>query len=291
MNSNGIIWLSVVLCTYNDEKFIQNAVLSILEQTYPYFEFIIIDDGSTDNTNKILKSFSDDRIKLIEKENTGLIDSLNLGFSLCKYDWIARMDGDDIAHANRLEVQIKAIANEVSVVGTQCRFINEKGNYRGVSSIPLSSDQILKRAKWGKTMLIHPTTLINKRLFYLANGYDYNIKVAEDLDLWLKLSKLGKIINITNPCLDYRIHGNNISIQKREISLLNSNIALYRYKNNYDSNYSIEEYNTIKKKINRNWIFKSLLLVSKYSINKKGVTLRLSNALSQLLQRALYSTY
>lgn len=90
------IYLSVVLSTYNDEKYIAEAIQSILEQTYPYFEFIIVNDGSYDRTLEIINSFKNSRIILIDKPNTGLIDSLNIGILSSKYDWIARVDFYDI---------------------------------------------------------------------------------------------------------------------------------------------------------------------------------------------------
>lgn len=122
-----IIFLSVVLSTYNDEKYIAEAIQSILDQTYPYFEFIIVNDGSTDSTLNIIKSFKDDRIVLIDKPNTGLIDSLNTGVRAAKYDWIARMDGDDIAEPYRFEEQVKAIKRDIVLVSSQCSIIDSDG--------------------------------------------------------------------------------------------------------------------------------------------------------------------
>ena len=104
--------ISVLLCTYNDEKYIKDAIESILNQTFKKFEFIIVNDGSTDRTLDIIKQYNDERIVLIDKKNTGLTDSLNLGVSIAKTNWIARMDGDDISINNRFENQIKYLKDK-----------------------------------------------------------------------------------------------------------------------------------------------------------------------------------
>ena len=187
MNNNNI-YISVVLCTYNDEKYIRKSIESILNQTYRYFELIIIDDGSTDNTNKIIKEFNDSRIKFIEKKNTGLIDSLNYGFSICKYEWVARMDGDDIAFSNRFETQIKYISEDVAVIGSQIVYIDENDNIIGKTHIPVNHKEILKRVLNIRAPIVHPTVMIKKELFHKIGGYDMYIRHSEDYDLWLQHS-------------------------------------------------------------------------------------------------------
>ncbi|MBK7981678.1 MAG: glycosyltransferase family 2 protein [Ignavibacteriae bacterium] len=94
--------ISVLLPVYNGEKYLSQSIKSILNQTFRDFEFIIVDDGSIDNTEKIVSSFHDTRIKYIKKDHTGLADTLNYGLKLANYDWVARMDADDISLPNRL---------------------------------------------------------------------------------------------------------------------------------------------------------------------------------------------
>ena len=109
--------ISVVMPTFNGEKFIKEAIESILNQTFNDFEFIIVNDGSIDNTEKIIQSFSDKRIVYVKKEqNSGISDTLNLGISLAKGKYIARMDDDDISIPNRFERQLEVFASDLKII-------------------------------------------------------------------------------------------------------------------------------------------------------------------------------
>ncbi|BEG97883.1 glycosyltransferase family 2 protein [Bacteroides sedimenti] len=249
------VYISVVLCTYNDEKYIAESIQSILDQTYPYFEFIIIDDGSTDETNKIIKSFVDSRIILIEKANTGLIDSLNIGFARAKYDWVARMDGDDISLPERLETQVKYIKNSVAVIGSQCALINENGDTIGHTWFKSKHRDIIHFMKIGLPVLAHPSVLINKKMFDLSNGYDKLMYVAEDFDLWCKLSHYGELMNINKELLCLRKHSSNISSLKQDSQFLNTKIALFKLKHRLIG-ISQSEYNCIKNNVESSFIYK-----------------------------------
>ena len=271
--------ISVLLCTYNDEKYIYKAVKSILDQTFENFEFIIINDGSTDRTLEILKQFDDKRIILIDKPNTGLTDSLNLGVSKAKSNWIARMDGDDISIKTRFEEQIKYIADDVAVIGTQCKYIDDDGNVIGKVSLPLIHDEIIKNGISFKTMFMHPSVLINKVLLLKSDVYDECINFAEDLDLWLKLSHYGKLINLDSVLLEYRMHQNKISITKRKEQLLNAIIAIFKNKNKIYTNISKKDYFIFRNVIENNYIFKLIVILSQKSIGKKGFVLKMYNFL------------
>lgn len=279
-------YVSVVLCTYNDEKYIEKSIKSILNQTYQYFEFIIVDDGSIDNTNKIIKSFKDSRIVLIEKCNTGLIDSLNIGFSRTKYNWVARMDGDDIAMPDRIENQIKCISDDVAVIGTQCSIINENGENIGHTWFKKRNRNIIFFMKLGLPVLAHPTVLINKKMFNVVNGYDPKMFVAEDFDLWCKLSKVGKIVNIDKELLCLRKHSGNISLMKNDSQFINSKIALYKLKHGLVE-LSESDYIAIKKLVCSSFFYKiSCLLDNKY--NTKNPILRKMLRIYSLLNNILF---
>lgn len=263
-------YISIVLSTYNDEKYIRQSIESVLNQTYPYFEFIIISDGSTDKTVEIIKEFDDKRIVLIDKTNTGLIDSLNIGFKKSKYDWVMRMDGDDICESDRLITLVKNIDNSVAVIGSQCILINEKNEPIGSTWLKFQHEEILKRLKLQLPNIIHPSTLINLRLFKLVGGYDKYIYVAEDYDLWLRMSKFGKLMNLKNKLLKYRIHEQNISIKKREIQFLNTQIAFYKFKYKINLIKNEAEYTEIKYRIENN-IYYKLALFSIKKIDHKNI--------------------
>ncbi len=205
--------ITVIMPVYNCEKYILEAVESILQQTYTNFELILIDDCSTDATLQICKSFQDDRIVIIEKErNSGYTNSLNYGLSIAKGKYIARMDGDDISLPMRFEKQVDFLeANEdVVVCGTQYNVINSLKT----SKHPIYHDDIKVKLLDG-CYVAHPTVMIRKS-FLDTNNLTYNpeMEPAEDYDLWSRIVFLGKIANLNEILLLYRISDNQISAKR-----------------------------------------------------------------------------
>lgn len=244
------IYLSVVLSTYNDEKYIAESIQSILDQTYPYFEFIIVNDGSKDGTLDIIKSFQDNRIVLIDKPNTGLIDSLNTGVNVAKYDWIARMDGDDIAEPDRFEMEVRAIKERVAVISSQCTIINSVGEVTGTTHF---------LTFWGIPTLftkisffmpiVHPVSIFNKNIFEQVGGYDPNMYLGEDNDLWIKMLSKGSLILLNKRLLRLRKHNNNISAHWGKQQELNQWIRVYKGAKGINRCLSKEEHDDIGIKI------------------------------------------
>ncbi len=115
--------VSVLLPTYNAAEFLNYSIKSILNQTYKDYELLIIDDGSTDNTTEVVSNFADDRINYVKKSHSGLASSLNYGLKIAKYDWVARMDADDIAHPERLENQVCYIDDSINLIISSWAFI------------------------------------------------------------------------------------------------------------------------------------------------------------------------
>lgn len=229
--TNPPVFLSVVLSTYNEEKYIAKSIQSILDQTYPYFEFIIVNDGSTDNTLQIIESFEDPRIIIINKANSGLPDSLNRGIEIARYDWIARMDGDDIAEPDRFETQVKYINDRVGIIGGQFVSIDEEGNeISGVlTAKPLKDSTCRKNLLLGMSPLAHPTVLIRKSCLYKFGKYDINFKAAQDIELWSRLVPDIEIINVPNRVLLYRKHASNISNKHTELQRKLSFLGFLKY--------------------------------------------------------------
>ena len=213
MRSDSIIYLSVILSTYNDEKYISDCITSILNQTYPYFELIIVNDGSTDSTLEIIKSFKDERIVLVDKPNSGLPDSLNKGISISKYDWIARMDGDDVAEPDRFEKQIQYLNDSVDIIGGQYKTIDSDGNYTTgeISRKPLSNFVCKCWLFFGMAPIVHPTAIIRKSLLDKYGQYDINFKAAQDLELWSRLAPTARMINCKDVVLKSRSHTSSIT--------------------------------------------------------------------------------
>lgn len=210
--------ISVVMAVYNGEKYLKEAIDSILYQTYRDFEFIIIDDCSTDDTPCILASYGDKRIRIIRNErNLKLPASLNRGLRLAQGKYIARMDADDVAMPERFAKQIGYMEahNEVAVLGGSIEVMDEFGKSLYVNQVKCGD-------KIGSYYLLpspiaHPTAMLRKSMT-VDEGFFYDEKYtsAQDYDLWLRIAKVHKIANIPDVVLMYRIHGGSISESKRE---------------------------------------------------------------------------
>ncbi|MBU1046181.1 glycosyltransferase [Patescibacteria group bacterium] len=204
--------ITVLMPVFNGEKYLKEAIESVLNQTFTNFEFLIINDGSTDSTEKIIKSYSDSRIKLINnKKNIGVIRSLNKGLSLSKGEYIARMDADDISLPKRLEIQVEFMDKnpQIGIAGAWAKIIGEK---KIRCSKPIVNQEKIKIALLFKCPMIHPSVIIRKN-FLVKNNLNYNIKYkhAEDYDLWTRAIKYFPITNIKKTLIQYRIHDSNIS--------------------------------------------------------------------------------
>ena len=198
--------LSVVMSVYNGEKYLNEAIDSILSQTYENFEFIIIEDCSTDKSLKILKEFKekDNRIKIIQKEKNegpkGFIKNLNLGLNMAQGKYVARMDADDISLPERFQKQVIFLENnpEISMVGAQIDFINEKNEIIGEKIGALEHEEIVNKIT-SQIQLFHPVIMFRK-----DQNIQYREKFiyCEDYDLYLNLITQGKkLANINEKLL------------------------------------------------------------------------------------------
>jgi glycosyltransferase involved in cell wall biosynthesis len=210
---------SVVMSVFNGERFLREAVESILQQSLRDFEFIIVDDGSTDQSVAILDSYQTDdpRVKVYRREHSGLIESLNQGCSLAQSKYIARMDADDIASNDRLRAQIAFldVHPEIGVVGGAVEWIDASGNSLGTHRYP-AEDQQIKAALLEGSALWHPTVVIRREAFVLAGGYRSVAVDAEDYDLWVRIADHFQLANLEAVVLKYRIHPSQVSIRKTE---------------------------------------------------------------------------
>lgn len=206
---------------YNAERYLALAVESILNQTFIDFEFIIIDDGSTDNSSLILENYAqlDSRIRLIKRANKGLVKTLNEGISLARAPYIARMDADDFSLPNRFARQIEflRINPHYVVVGSWSENINEYGQQIGfINEPPTDHSGIDEKNLEGDVAICHPTALIRHDALLAVGGYEPAFQDAEDLELWLRLAEVGKLANLPEVLLKYRVHIGSVSAIKRE---------------------------------------------------------------------------
>jgi len=196
---------SVIMPVYNEEKYIKKAIESILNQTFKDFEFIIIDDGSTDRTKEILKKYKDKRIKIItNRKNEFVSRALNKGIKKAKGEYIIRIDGDDIALPNRLEKQINFLEThpEISVLGSAIFEINKKNSLK-LMPVLTKDDQIKKGLGLRMFRIIyHPTVIIRKKVLIDIGMYNEKLQYTQDKDLWLRLAaKEYKFENLREPLL------------------------------------------------------------------------------------------
>lgn len=208
--------VTVLLPIYNAEAFIEEAVKSILNQTYSDFELLCINDGSTDNSESILRNFSDTRIRIENNpSNIGLIATLNRGIDLAQGKYIARMDADDIALPNRLALQVKALeaAPQLALVSGFVECINTDGEVTGAwnTDREAKTEQEIRLLLPRTNCIAHPTVMIRTTI---ARSFYYNLSqyAAEDWDLWLRILSAGfRIGKVNEVVLQYRIHPTSVT--------------------------------------------------------------------------------
>ncbi len=208
--------VTVIMPIYNASQFLREAVESIISQTFYYFEVLIVDDGSTDGSAEIIKSYRDPRIKLIiNKGNLGCWYSRNIGIQIAQGEYIALFDADDVCHPERLEKQVSFLDRnpDIAVVGSQARLIDEKGNVFATLNVPCCPEDIAQTLL--EFMCIpNPSAMIRKCIFDKVGLYREDFPAAADYDFFLRASEYYKLANISEALIDYRIHINQLSIQK-----------------------------------------------------------------------------
>ena len=209
--------ISVVMSVYNDEKHLEESIKSVLNQTFRNFEFIIINDGSTDGTVKILEKVKkqDTRIKVIHQKNVGLTKSLNKGVKLAQGKYIARIDADDIAMPERLEKQLKFMESNLLLGAIGCWYylIDKEGKILKKCKPPTENLKI-KKALLNSAPLIHPALMIKKEVLEKINFYDEEFKYAQDRDLLFRILKYYQQGVVPIFLLKYRYTNESISLQK-----------------------------------------------------------------------------
>lgn len=209
--------ISVVMPVHNGEKYIKEAVDSILSQTFHDFEFIIIDDGSTDRTAELLSSYNDERIKIIKQKKSGISNALNSAISVARGRYIARMDADDRALPERFEKQILFMDEnpEIGISGCSVNIIDEEGVYDGAIKYPLD-DRSIRKNLIKRNCFIHPAVIIRKSVFDGGLFYDNRFYCSQDYDLWFRIADKYRLANLDEPLLEYRVNNQNLTTQDQK---------------------------------------------------------------------------
>lgn len=220
--------ISVILPVYNREKFVAGAVQSILDQTYEFFELIIVDDASTDSTLGVIKRFHDERIRILEnEENLGVSSSRNKGICEANGEFVAFMDSDDISLPDRLEKQQALLSErpEVLICGSWMRELNSKK----VLKYKEKHEEIVVESLL-KSPIANPTVMLRKKLMEEVS-FDEELKHGEDYDFWSRAMWLGKMYNIQEPLVLYNVHVDQLSTgYKKEQLELDVDIRLTIFK-------------------------------------------------------------
>lgn len=204
--------VTVLMPVYNGEKYLSDAIDSVLCQDYTDFEFLIINDGSVDNSPKIISSYSDARIRLLNNEkNIGLVNTLNIGLESAKGEYIVRMDCDDISAKNRLSVQVAFMDNNMNVGASGSYYYRLINGKKAVMDFPLNQDE-LKCFMLFICPIAHPSAIIRNSIIQKEElRYRAEYIHAEDYDLWSRLSEKHDIANVSSVLLNYRVHANQIT--------------------------------------------------------------------------------
>lgn len=213
--------VSVVMPVYNAAPYLAQAVESVLDQSFKNFEFLIHDDGSSDASWRILVSYAerDARISLSRSENRGIPATVNFLMGRVRGDLIARMDADDICPLDRFAIQVHRFDEDpcLSVLGGSALLVDEGDRPIMIHTPPLSHSDIDDLNMRGVVAIQQSAVMMRHSDFLRAGGYNDNFPVAEDHDLWLRMAEIGKLQNLPDVLIKYRIHNKSISGRKRDL--------------------------------------------------------------------------
>jgi glycosyltransferase involved in cell wall biosynthesis len=209
--------ITVLVPAYNAEKYIGKAIDSVLAQTFTDFELLLINDGSTDATEAIIRSYTDERIRLINQTNQGIAAALNMGMLNANADLIARFDADDICMPERLMLQYNFLQEQPDyvIVGADADYIDMNGDFVFTCHLPAHNDEDIRDLALHKCPFIHSAVLFRKEPIMRAGAYNTNAYAFQDHLLWSKVIKLGKACNLPRALLQVRLNPESISIDEK----------------------------------------------------------------------------
>ena len=265
--------LTVLMPTYNCAHFLEESINSILQQTFTDFEFIIVDDGSTDNTKEVVSQFlSDGRIKYVYKENSGTGNTLNRGLQLATTAYVVLMDADDISHPDRLEKLYHYMEQNPKVVACGSSisyFINNLDEERTYTCrLPINNSAIVQGLLNMAHTFCHASFIFRTATAKKIGGFDLP-GIGEDLDFTLKLSKEGELSNMDETLYHVRMNPNSVTSTKYIECILNYKFTINMYRNKMN----LSELDTFLDQQSRSLLSKTLLQLDNQSLKlyRKGV--------------------
>lgn len=213
----GLPPVSVIMAVYNGERYLAEAVESVLRQTHKDFEFVIVNDGSTDGTRTILDGYAacDGRIRVIDQANADQPTSLNRALSAAGNDWVAVLDADDVCAPNRLEAQLRALRRlpSVRVLGSYAFWMDQSGRNRGIRPLgPTSLPEFERMVERNERIaLVHPSVMMHRPTILALGGYDARFGAAADMELWSRVSDEHVVMSLPEPLVCYRFQPESMS--------------------------------------------------------------------------------
>jgi glycosyltransferase involved in cell wall biosynthesis len=233
--------VSVVIPTYNRAYLISNTINSVLKQIYQDFEIIVVDDGSIDNTERVIANFNNSKIRYIRhNDNRGISVARNTGIEASRGKYIALLDSDDEWLPEKLDKQIKVFQNEPPEVGVVCSWsfkIDEKGNYIGKVCLPKKEGYMYKDLLSSNNLSVS-TLLIRKECFEKVGLFDNLLNGQEDWDMWIRIAKYYRFVLIKVPLAKRRIHSKQIS-NDLERKIITAHRILLKYSDELKKSRSI----------------------------------------------------
>ena len=209
--------VSVLMPAYNAEKYIAEAITSVLRQSFTDFELLIINDGSTDDTLAIANSFHDPRIVIVTQRNKGVSSALNLGLSYARAPYIARFDADDICHPQRLKIQYEFITAypEYSVIGSTADYVDAEGHFMFTYHLAGHLNEEIQQLKYSVCPFIHSSVFYKKEVVVDNGGYNEHAYTYEDHFLWVNILKDQKACNLSQALIKVRLNPESITIDEK----------------------------------------------------------------------------
>jgi len=209
------------MAVYNGERYVGEAIESVLRQTHRDFEFVIVNDCSTDRTGEIVEGYArrDARIRhIVQPKNMDQPASLNTGLAAARHEWAAILDADDACMPHRLETQLAALRREpsVRVLGSYAVWVDEWGRERGLKSVgPRSVAEFVEMVvREALLFIVHPSAMMHRPTVLGLGGYDPRFGAAADAELWSRVADRHPVVTLTEPLLRYRVHPGSMSVTR-----------------------------------------------------------------------------
>jgi glycosyltransferase involved in cell wall biosynthesis len=205
------------MSVFNGGRFLAAAIESVLRQTFHDFEFIVVDDGSTDGSGDVARSFQDPRIAVVRQENQGIAAALNRAIEMARCEYIARQDADDISLPDRFAAQVRFLDEhpEVAVLGTAARLVDSHGRPFSRFATYVRHERLVKELKRGFCPLMHGSVMLRRQAILEAGGYDPRFERIQDVELWLRMSDRYRLANLRETLYILRKHDGSFTQDAR----------------------------------------------------------------------------